>query len=246
MNKVNDLFKEGIKVIPFIVLGDPDLISNEHLLKALDEKAYDLLMLGLPFSDPVMETSLIQKANTRAIAKGISSDKAFDFLSRLKLKAKLILRAYANVIFSYGIEAFAQRAQAVGVKAILIPDVPLEERDEFAQVFEEYDIMMIFVAVPTSAERLKAICQKKEGLIYLENDYESGDPFEEIKDLSMDIKDFNEGLIRLCDFDPLKTIDDYADIVEGLIVSDELIALNEQAKIADIMAYLEKIKNPQK
>ena len=84
MNKVNDLFKEGIKVIPFIVLGDPDLISNEHLLKALDEKAYDLLMLGMPFSDPVMETSLIQKANTRAIAKGISSDKAFDFLSRLK------------------------------------------------------------------------------------------------------------------------------------------------------------------
>lgn len=168
MNKIRDVFNNKKAFIPFISVGDPDLKTSENIIYALEEAGCDLIELGIPFSDPTAEGPVIMKASERALLNKITSDDVFELVKRIRNKSQIPLAfmTYANVIFSYGIENFAKKTQEVGIDALILPDVPFEEKDEFEKIFLSHEIYLISMIAPTSKDRVEMIAKNAKGFLY--------------------------------------------------------------------------------
>ena len=168
MSTIQQAFSRGKAFIPFITCGDPDLATTEQLIYALERAGADLIELGIPFSDPTAEGPVIQAANLRALAAGTTTDKVFDLVRRVRKNTAIPLAfmTYANVIFSYGIERFANTAADAGIDAIILPDVPYEEAAEFEVPFAQAGITRISMIAPTSHQRIATIAKQAHGFVY--------------------------------------------------------------------------------
>ncbi|MBR4200913.1 MAG: tryptophan synthase subunit alpha [Oscillospiraceae bacterium] len=169
MSKIQDAFKNGKAFIPFITCGDPDLETTGKIVRAMADAGADLIELGIPFSDPTAEGPVIQGANIRALAGGVTTDKIFDFVKELRkdVAVPLVFMIYANVVFSYGIERFAAACAESGIDGLILPDVPFEEKEEFAPAFRQRGIDFISLIAPTSEQRIAEIAKDAEGFLYL-------------------------------------------------------------------------------
>ncbi len=170
MNKktVAEAFQNKKAFIPFVTAGDPDLETTEKIILSMQENGADLIEIGIPFSDPVAEGIVIQKADERALAAGTTTDKIFDMVGRIReeMHIPMVFMTYVNVIFVYGIEAFARRSQELGMAGVIVPDVPFEEKEELERVFNEYGLDVISLIAPTSANRIQAIAAEAKGFVY--------------------------------------------------------------------------------
>lgn len=168
MSKIKNAFQNGKAFIPFVTCGDPNLETTEQLIRAMEKSGADLIELGIPFSDPTAEGPVIQGANLRALSGGVTTDRIFEMVRRLRrdVKIPLVFMTYANVVFSYGIERFAQKASEVGMDGVILPDVPFEEKEEFAPVFRKYGMDFISLIAPTSSDRVTKIAAEAEGFVY--------------------------------------------------------------------------------
>lgn len=166
--RVSDAFENKKAFIAFITCGDPDLETTEELLLTMEKGGVDLIELGIPFSDPTAEGPVIQGANLRALSGGVTTDKIFDMVRRVrpKLNIPLVFMTYANVVFSYGIERFVKTAADIGMNGIILPDIPFEEKEEFSSVCEQYGIDFISLIAPTSNDRISMIAKEAKGFIY--------------------------------------------------------------------------------
>ncbi len=110
--KISDAFASGKAFIPFITCGDPSLEITEQLVYAMEEAGADLIELGIPFSDPTAEGPVIQAANVRALSGGVTTDKIFEMVERIRKKTDIpmVFMTYANVVFSYGTERVVKSA----------------------------------------------------------------------------------------------------------------------------------------
>lgn len=169
MSKISIAFEKGNAFIPFVTCGDPTIETTEAVVRAMVAAGADLIELGIPFSDPTAEGPVIQEASTRALAGGVTTDAVFDMVARLRadVTVPFAFMTYANVVFSYGIERFAARAAEVGVDGLILPDVPFEEREEFAPAFTAHGIDLIAMIAPTSEDRIATIAREATGFIYL-------------------------------------------------------------------------------
>lgn len=169
MSRISDAFKNGKAFIPFITAGDPDLETTKKLILEIQENGADIIELGIPFSDPIAEGEVIQEADIRALASGTRTDKIFDMLEELKgdIKVPIVFMTYANVIFKIGSNNFMKKCSEVGVSGVIVPDIPFEERDEFASDCDEYGIDYIPLVAPTSHERIREISKKAQGYVYV-------------------------------------------------------------------------------
>ena len=168
MSKIKEAFAGGKAFIPFITCGDPDLDTTKEIVRAMEKNGADLIELGIPFSDPTAEGPVIQAANLRALTGGVTTDKIFDMVEDLRkdVKVPMVFMTYANVVFSYGIERFAKKAAAVGMDGVILPDVPFEEKEEFASVFRKEGMDLISLIAPTSHERISMIAKEASGFVY--------------------------------------------------------------------------------
>ena len=169
MNKrIAEAFANGKAFIPFLTCGDPSLEVTEQLIYAMEEAGADLIELGLPFSDPTAEGPVILAANVRALSGGVTTDKIFDMVKRLRQNTKIpmVFMTYANVVFSYGTERFIQKAASLGMDGLILPDVPFEEKEEFDSVCKKYGLDLISLIAPTSHERIAQIAKEAEGFVY--------------------------------------------------------------------------------
>lgn len=169
MSKIQDAFKNGKAFIPFVTCGDPDLDTTGKIVREMEKAGADLIELGIPFSDPTAEGPVIQGANIRALAGGVTTDKIFAFVKELRkdVKVPLVFMTYANVVFSYGIERFAAKCEEIGIDGIILPDVPHEEKDEFAPICRAHGIDFISLIAPTSENRIAEIAKDAEGFVYV-------------------------------------------------------------------------------
>ncbi|HEY9820930.1 MAG TPA: tryptophan synthase subunit alpha [Candidatus Sericytochromatia bacterium] len=175
MNSVSDCFKSlrdssKCALIPFITAGDPDLKTTAQALRILDQSGADLIELGVPYSDPLADGPTIQAAATRALQRGVSLDNVLEMVKDVApdLKAPLILFTYYNPILNRGIESFLKQIAEVGVKGLVVPDLPLEEAESLLKPAAEIGIEVILLVAPTSPkERIEAIAHKSQGFIYL-------------------------------------------------------------------------------
>ena len=169
MNKrIAEAFANGKAFIPFLTCGDPSLEVTEQLIYAMEEAGADLIELGIPFSDPTAEGPVIQAANVRALSGGVTTDKIYDMVKRLRQNTKIpmVFMTYANVVFSYGTERFIQKAASLGMDGLILPDVPFEEKEEFDSVCKKYGLDLISLIAPTSHERITQIAKEAEGFVY--------------------------------------------------------------------------------
>lgn len=166
--KIAEAFAGGKAFIPFITCGDPSLEITEQLVYAMEEAGADLIELGIPFSDPTAEGPVIQAANVRALAGGVTTDKIFDMVEKIRKKSSvpMVFMTYANVVFSYGIQRFVSKAAEVGMNGLILPDVPYEEKEEFDTVCKAYGLDLISLIAPTSHERIAQIAKDAEGFVY--------------------------------------------------------------------------------
>lgn len=170
MNRIKKAFAEKKKLlIGFITAGDPDLPTTEKIILSMAEAGVDLIELGIPFSDPVAEGEVIQRADMRALAAGTTTDKIFDMVKGLReqIQTPFVLLTYANPVYAYGAEKFFARCEETGIDGIIIPDIPYEEREEILPFSEPHGVAMIPMVAPTSKERIKKIASCAQGYVYV-------------------------------------------------------------------------------
>ena len=168
MSRVRDVFSKGKAFIPFITAGDPDLATTEKLVPAMAKAGADLIELGIPFSDPIAEGIVIQEADMRALEAGTTTDKLFDSVKRIRKETDvpLAFMTYINPIFVYGSEKFIKNAAECGIDALIVPDMPFEEREELLPLCQRFGVELISLIAPTSKDRIQTIASESEGFIY--------------------------------------------------------------------------------
>lgn len=154
--------------IPFLTAGDPDLASTERFILALAENGADIIEIGIPFSDPAADGPVIQRANLRAMEAGVNVHSTFDMLARVREKSDVALAflLYANIVYSYGVEAFFRKCKEVGIDGVIIADAPYEEEGEFAPAAKANGVDMIRLISPTSTERTEMLAKDATGFLY--------------------------------------------------------------------------------
>lgn len=169
MSNIKSAFARGKAFIPFITCGDPDLETTEKIVRAAQEAGADLIELGIPFSDPTAEGPVIQGANLRALSGGVTTDKIFDMVRRLRtdVTIPMVFMTYANVVFSYGAEKFISTCRDIGIDGLILPDLPFEEKEEFLPVCKKCGVDLISLVAPTSEGRIEKISREAEGFLYI-------------------------------------------------------------------------------
>lgn len=169
MSRIEEAFQNHKAFIAFITVGDPDLETTERVVHAAVENGADLIELGIPFSDPTAEGPVIMEADEVALKAGTTTDKVFELTKKLRktITVPMVYMTYANVVFSYGCEKFAQKAADAGIDGLILPDVPYEEKEEFTEVFERYGLDLISMIAPTSEDRIAMIAKEAKGFIYM-------------------------------------------------------------------------------
>ena len=169
MSRIEEAFQNHKAFIAFITVGDPDLETTEKVVHAAVENGADLIELGIPFSDPTAEGPVIMEADEVALKAGTTTDKVFELTKKLRktITVPMVYMTYANVVFSYGCEKFAQKAADAGIDGLILPDVPYEEKEEFTGVFDRYGLDLISMIAPTSEDRIAMITKEAKGFIYM-------------------------------------------------------------------------------
>lgn len=175
MNRIDATFDKlraagRAALIPYITAGDPSLAATVPLMRALTSAGADVIELGVPFSDPMADGPVIQRASERALAHGVGLDDVLTVVAafrELDAITPIVLMGYANPIEAMGTTAFADRAQGAGVDGVIVVDYPPEEAGEFAQLLEGRQMAPIFLVAPTTPEaRIIAIGQMARGYVY--------------------------------------------------------------------------------
>ena len=159
----------GPGLVTYVTAGDPDLPRTEGILRALDRAGADVLEVGVPFSDPLADGPVIQRATERALASGTSLVRVLEMVrrSRNDLRAPIVLFSYANPILRLGAERFADLARDAGVDGVLVLDLPIEEADQFRALVAARGIDTILLLSPTTTDdRLRRAGSLGSGFLY--------------------------------------------------------------------------------
>ena len=157
-------------LIPYITAGDPHAIGTATIMKAMAAAGADIIELGVPFSDPMADGPVIQKAGERALARGIGMPQVLAIVREFRASdaaTPVVLMGYANPVERYGVERFADDAEAAGVDGVLVVDYPPEKCTRFAALLRARGLDPIFLIAPTSsAERIANVARVAGGYVY--------------------------------------------------------------------------------
>ena len=162
-------FRRSPGFVAYVTCGDPDLDATREIVLAAIGAGADVIELGVPFSDPVADGPVIQRASERALANGTSLQDVLQLAADLRKQtdAGLVVFSYLNPVLNMGLERFCAAAADSGVDGVLLTDMTLEEADEYRRHMQEYKLAPIFLAAPTSPdERLRKIARACSGFIY--------------------------------------------------------------------------------
>jgi tryptophan synthase alpha chain len=157
-------------LVAYVTCGDPDIATTQEIVLAAIDAGADVIELGVPFSDPVADGPVIQRASERALKNGTCLADVLTLAAELRQQAQstgLIVFSYLNPILRMGMEKFCKVARAAGVDGALVTDLPVEEAEGYVRAMHEHDLSPIFLAAPTSPdERLRKIADASRGFVY--------------------------------------------------------------------------------
>ncbi len=173
MNRIKELFKKKSKNILsiYFTAGFPALNSTMEILSSLEKNGADMVELGMPFSDPLADGSVIQHSSEVALQNGMNLDLLFEQTKNMRphITMPVVLMGYVNPLLQYGVEKFLKRAAENGFDGLIFPDLPMREYQlHYKSLFEKYNIKNIFLITPdTTEERIRKIDDLSDGFIYL-------------------------------------------------------------------------------
>src|SRR2546425_9280308 len=156
-------------LVTYTTAGDPDLPRSAEILKALDRAGADVLEIGVPFSDPLADGPVIQRATERAPPAGGSLRASLTIVEQIRphVRAPIVIFSYANALLRMGVDAFARRAAAAGVDGVLALDLPIEEADHFRETLSASGLDTIFLLSPTTTDaRIQKAAALGRGFLY--------------------------------------------------------------------------------
>lgn len=175
MSRLSAVIEKRLKAkqkcfVAYLTAGDPNLNKTVDYVAALAKGGADIIELGIPFSDPLADGPVNQRAAERALAQGVSLKQIIQMIPSIREKAPdvpLVIFSYMNPIFAMGFENFARDAEKAGADAVLVVDLPPEESTEYRKVLHKHKLDTVFLASPTSSEeRLKIVDQSSSGFVY--------------------------------------------------------------------------------
>ena len=175
MSRIDSIFEQQraakrTVLIPYVTAGDPSLAETPAILDALVGAGADIIELGVPFSDPMADGPVIQRASERALAQGVAVKDVLAIAAQFRkrnVRTPLVLMGYANPIEAMGLTVFADRARDAGVDGVIVVDYPPEEAGEFAELLRARDIAPIFLIAPTTPDsRVALIARLAAGYVY--------------------------------------------------------------------------------
>lgn len=253
MSRIRIAFMNGKAFIPFVTAGDPSLDITEQLVYGMAVAGADLVELGIPFSDPVAEGEVIQAANVRALSSGTTTDGIFSMVERIRRRCQvpIAFMTYANPVFSYGYDRFLKKCSDVGVDALIVPDLPFEEKGEIMPFCKKYGIPLISMVSPTSKDRIHMIAREAEGFVYCVSSMgvtgvreDIGDDAKWMIDRIKEVKDIPCAVgFGISTPGQAARMAEYAD---GIIVGSAIVKIVEQygaSSVPHVCEYVRTIKN---
>jgi tryptophan synthase alpha chain len=157
-------------LLAYLTVGDPSPERTPALVEALERGGADLIELGVPFSDPIADGPVIQRAGQRALAAGTTLRKVLEIAAQIRRQSEipLLLFTYLNPVVRYGVDALARDAAACGIDGCLLTDASVEEAGDYVDAMRRQNLDTVFLAAPTSTERrLRLVAQYSTGFVYL-------------------------------------------------------------------------------
>lgn len=260
MNRIDKKFmelseKKEKALIGFITPGCPNLDITVDLVLSMEQNGVDIVELGVPYSDPIADGKVIESSSQIARANGVKTRTVMEMAKDIRSKSEipLVLLVYFNSIFAFGSEKFLKLASESGVDGIIIPDLPLEEREDILEECESFSINFIPLVTPTSKERIKEITSGGGGFIYCVS--VSGVTGER-KELSTDIAEYMKSVSDVTDvpraigfgISSPEMAREYKDLSEGIIVGSAIVKRTLQEKsnseiIEDVSGFVKSLKD---
>lgn len=253
MSKIADAFKNGKAFIGFITAGDPNLAVSKDIMLNMAKAGCDLIEVGIPFSDPIAEGSVIQNANIRALKNNVTTDDVFKLVKDVKkeIDTPIVFMTYLNVLFKYGYEKFLQNASDSGICGVIIPDMPFEEKGELQNVAKGYGIEVVSLIAPTSEDRIKKIAGDAEGFVYTVSSLGVTGVRSEIK---TDLESITKAIRQATDvpvaigfgINTPEQAKKYANIADGVIVGSAIVKIIEkyaENAPAKVYEYVKSMKD---
>ncbi|MBC6999559.1 tryptophan synthase subunit alpha [Cytophaga sp. FL35] len=171
-NRISQKLQEDKKLLSiYFTAGYPSLSDTVNVIEGLEKNGVDMIEIGLPFSDPLADGPTIQESSTKALKNGMTTEVLFDQLKDIRktVSIPLIIMGYFNPMLQYGVEAFCQKCQEIGIDGLIIPDLPVDVyNEEYKTIFEEHGLVNVFLITPqTSDERIRFIDSVSSGFIYM-------------------------------------------------------------------------------
>ena len=175
MNRIDRMFsqlkdRKEAALIPFITTGDPDCGTTGSLILEMERQGADLIELGLPFSDPLADGPTIQASSHRALSRyNINARDLFGVVEKVRRESDipLVLMGYYNPVLQYGLSEFARDAAACGLDGTIIPDLPMEEADQWIKAANAHGLANILLVAPnTPPDRVRKIAEATQGFLY--------------------------------------------------------------------------------
>lgn len=252
MNNINNAFKNK-SLIGFIMAGDPNLNTTKEVIISMAHAGADMVELGVPFSDPIAESSIVQSANLRALKAETYLPGIFEIIKEVRktTQISIILHSYINPIFNYGYEDFFKKCSEVNVDGIVIPDLPFEEKLEIQNFADKNNVNIISIVVPIDTNRVETIAKEAKGFIYLVPSIGSTSSMEghlkELKEIIDTLKETTNIPIAIgFGINTAQQASFFAEKADGIIIGNGIVKIIEKYNKESpkyVFNYIKEMKN---
>jgi len=239
-------------IVCYVVAGFPSITMSEKIISTLIESGADIIEIGIPFSDPIADGPVIQSASYRSLVNGTTPEMCQNLCSRLRKKfptTPILFMTYANILYGTDVKKFMSMSKKCGVDGFILPDLPVDESQDYIKLASDLDLSTIFLVSPnTTDERLSSIVSRTTGFIYLVSVFGTTGERKQFEEYTIkkikEVKKYVKGKIPLAVGFGIGTLEHVRSIVgagaDAIIIGSKLIKIIEDGKSQkDILENLE-------